>query len=118
MVATSTAPVPLLILYISPSDKPSKDPHSRDARSPISLINTIIKITGAAAYNRITYDLEPGFHPTQYAYRRSRGADAHLAFITGAVRMHVARILVPPEFWLLYLFPYSCLTQVGKGHFL
>ena len=46
-------------------------------------INAIIKIAEGVTYNRIIHTIEPWFHPSHYAYRRSRGTDAHLTSLTG-----------------------------------
>ena len=77
MVSTGSIPAPLLMVHLAPLDKPGKDPKTCESKRPISLINTLLKLTEAAIYNRVIHGLEPTFRPAQYAYRRARGTEAH-----------------------------------------
>ena len=61
--------------------KPGKDPRVAANRRPISLINTMMKILEGIVYSRIILRVEPLLCEGQYAYRRERGTERHLASV-------------------------------------
>ena len=83
MVRTGNIPLFLRQVLLVPLDKPGKDNKLCSSKRPISLINTIIKIAESAVYYRIIHTIEPLYRPSHYAYRRSRGTNAHLTSLTG-----------------------------------
>ena len=72
-----------------PLDKPGKDNKLCSSKRPISLINTTIKVIEGVVYNRSIHQMETLFHPSHYAYRRSRGTDAHLNGLTHDMLTHL-----------------------------
>ena len=86
MVRGEQIPKPILEIIIAPLDKPGRSPNARDAKRPISLINTIMKIDEIVVYNRRIIAMESAMHPAQHAYRRNRGAETHLAAPRGTIQ--------------------------------
>ena len=90
MVRERTVPRELSEVYVIPLDKPRKDPALCESKRPISLINTLMKITEIVIYNRIIHKVEGILHPSQYAYRRARGTETHLAELTDFLSAQLA----------------------------
>ena len=85
MVKRRTIPRESLAAHIVPLDKPRKDPPLCAPKRPISLLCVLLKILEGAIYNKVVHAIEPLLHPPQYAYRRARGCDMHLAPLTDFV---------------------------------
>ena len=86
MAQSGQIPKQLLEIIIAPLDKPGKSPHACDAKRPISLINTIMKIAEIVVYNRCIQAMEVRMHAAQHAYRRNRGTETHLTAMCGAAQ--------------------------------
>ena len=89
LVRRCVAPRELLEMHIVPLVGPRRDPSQRAYKQPTSLISVIMKILEAAIYNRIAHVIEPAVHPLQYAHRRSRGCEMHLAALTDFAAGHL-----------------------------
>ena len=76
-------------VHVAPLDKPRRDPMQRASKMPISLISVAMEILEAVIYNRVARAIAPILHPSQYAFRRSRGRDMHLALLTDFVAEHL-----------------------------
>ena len=79
-------PYPLLKVIMFPLAKPKKDREECKSKRPISLIQVIAKTLEAAVLHRLPVNLEDKLSPQQYAYRRERGAEMHLADFSDFVK--------------------------------
>ena len=81
MLQTGANPASLLEVHPVPLDKPGTGPASLGSKGPISLIYAILKFVEAAMFTRVIRKVEYLYTGEQYAYRRARGTDAHLAML-------------------------------------
>ena len=89
ILETGNIPLDLRQVLLVLLDKPGKNNQLCSSKRPISLINTTIKIIESVVYNRVVHSVEPLLHKSHYAYRRSRGTDAHLNSLTDKMLMHL-----------------------------
>ena len=81
IMRSENIPLPLRKIDVVPIPKPGKDRRNPNNRRPISLISASMKILEQIAYNRIIHSVEPLLFEGQYAYRRSRSTEHHLAML-------------------------------------
>ena len=62
-----------------PLAKPGRDTSDPNNKRPTSLLNSLIEIMEGVVYQRLLPILEPQLDPSQFAYRRARGAEQLLA---------------------------------------
>ena len=79
ILQTGVFPRGMLQLYIIPLDKPGKPRNLCTSKRPISLLCTISKILETVILHRMLPLIEPHLSPKQFAYRRGRGTEMHLA---------------------------------------
>ena len=90
---TGDIPRELRTIFVVPITKPGKSPKDPGNKRPISLINTTMKILEGILYQRMIPHIEPHLIESQYAYRRQRGTEHHLASLMD----HVNRSLIRGE---------------------
>ena len=71
-------PLPKLTMLVVPFDKPLRAPVECGSKGPISLSSTLPKGFEVAVLHRLMCRTETGLDGRQYAFRRGRGAEAHL----------------------------------------
>ena len=82
VIRSGELPRGLQEVRIVPLDKPGKDPHLCESKRPISLIQTFVRAIEIMVYNRIIRTTERQIDPTQFAYRRARGAETQMALMS------------------------------------
>ena len=66
-------------IYLVPLLKAGKDPQSPESRRPIFPLSSVVKIAESVIYHRLFTLVGPRLSGAQYAYRRGRGTEMHLA---------------------------------------
>ena len=79
VIERALIPGALKQLYVSPLDKPGKDPMDCNSKRPISLLSPLMKLVELLIVRRLLPQVEHLLSSDQYAYQRARSTEVLLS---------------------------------------